>query len=283
MPAVQEHLGKKQLIALFGGFGYGREAIYLTEITRSGIHGMGLFVPDNASRVGMTMPDLRDDFRMIATDQGEVGVSTVLMNAGYMRGHLQADPPGPLLPGWKETGWARLTADCYIQERFSDRQLQFAGFRDGARFNKIVTPGDKIEVRVSLRKESNKEVVFDAELLRGEQNVADVGGITYSPLPDFAGWPAHWVDPEALVEIGGFAIGATALGFGSVEGKVPAFIRFGSLQILHAPEARRPIEISATVSEARSRKLEGQASFRSGGVDIATLNGVYCLLREPGQ
>lgn len=275
-----DHLERDELLPLFRGFGFGDEAVYINEITRLGDEGFGSFTPDASSSSAMMMPDMADSFKVVTIDEVEVGRSSVLINESYMRGHLKADPPGLLLPGWKSAGLARRTADAYVAEQFADQGFRFSGFSEGAIFNQMIRPSDELDVRVAIREKTDQEIVFDAVLLKGDENMADVKGLRYSVGPDLPTWPSDSPPPEAFAEIGAMFIGADAMGMGFVEGRVPAFSRFASLELKGIPDPDLPLEVDAFVTKASTRLLQGDAVIRSGDRVVANLTGVSCFLKE---
>lgn len=279
-----DHLDRQDLGEIFVGFGYGTVAVYIDEIIRLKELGFGSWTPTFQTALGMRVPNVRRSFRL-EDDSVNLsrGLSVIRVDSRHMDGHFSANPPGPVLAGWKMCDIGEQAAGSLVRRLFPERKLNFAGFTDGAKYNNMVTPGQRIDIAVDVREDSGDAIVIDAVLTRGDTNIADIKGLTYSSSPKLAHWPGNFSTPAGLIEAGAMHIGATALGMGSVEDRVPTFLQFKSLEITGVPSTDEPIQIDARVTRADKRLLQGEARFRSRGEVFANLQGVTCLMRELPQ
>ncbi len=107
--------------------------------------------------------------RIIECDDKEriVGIKNVTINEPYFQGHF---PGQPVMPGVLQLEAMAQTAGILLN-RFAgnpDGVPFFMGI-DGARFRKVVKPGDQLRIEIKITKTRSKMARFEGKVYVGEE------------------------------------------------------------------------------------------------------------------
>ena len=114
--------------------------------------------------------DLVKDIKL---DRSAVGIKNVTFNEPHFQGHF---PKKPIMPGVTVVEAMAQTSAILVSHSLGtldEELLVYFMTLDNCRFRKIVSPGDVLELRVTVLRKGSKIWKFDGKAVVGESIVAE--------------------------------------------------------------------------------------------------------------